>query len=182
MLKRSFVRLPLNMSGRTLPWRQRLCLTHLDTAGSARPDLWRAGGVTRRSTRPSGGATCPSTRPFPGESVQRMVPIMSGLALMVLAAVFQAQGLIVYALSILGPLCLVVGVAAIVRPDAFGRDKVGLEWRQPRFYRSPGRLVCAAGRWILPVPEQQMRADLWAFYGHDLTPRAADVSAEVAAA
>jgi hypothetical protein len=60
--------------------------------------------------------------------------------------------------------------------------KVGLEWRQPRFYRSPGRLVCVAGRWILHVPTQRMLAELWAFYEHDLSPRGTGVATEVAAA
>jgi hypothetical protein len=60
--------------------------------------------------------------------------------------------------------------------------KVGLEWRQPRFYRSPGRLVCAAGRWILHVPDQRLLAELWAFYDHELTHREAELAVEVAAA
>jgi hypothetical protein len=60
--------------------------------------------------------------------------------------------------------------------------RAGLEWRQPRLYRSPGRLVCAAGRCILHVPDQRLVKDLWAFYGHELTHREAANAAEAAAA
>jgi hypothetical protein len=58
--------------------------------------------------------------------------------------------------------------------------RVGLEWRQPRFYRTAGRLLREAGRWILRVPHNQFLADLWAFYAPDLV--AADIADEVFAA
>lgn len=70
------------------------------------------------------------------------------------------------------------------RARARGRRvlQVGLEWRQPRFYRSPGRLTCAAGRWILHVPNQRLLAELWTFYDQEVTHRRAGLAAEVAAA
>lgn len=58
--------------------------------------------------------------------------------------------------------------------------RVGLEWRQPRFYRSPGRLLRHRGRWILRVPEQPVLAHLWAFFAPDLV--AAPAAAQEAAA
>lgn len=41
---------------------------------------------------------------------------------------------------------------------------VGLEWRQFRFYCSPGRLLREHGRWVLRVPTNPMLARIWAFY------------------
>ena len=46
--------------------------------------------------------------------------------------------------------------------------RVGLEWRQPRFYRTAGRLLREEGRWVLRVPDNHLLADLWAFYAPDL--------------
>lgn len=57
--------------------------------------------------------------------------------------------------------------------------RVGLEWRQPRFYRTAGRLLHEAGRWVLRVPANDLLADLWAFYAPDLVAGAA--AGEVAA-
>lgn len=45
--------------------------------------------------------------------------------------------------------------------------RVGLEWRQPRFYQTAGRLLHEAGRWVLRVPANPRLADLWAFYAPD---------------
>jgi hypothetical protein len=54
---------------------------------------------------------------------------------------------------------------------------VGLEWRQPRFYRTAGRLLREEGRWLLRVPENKLLARLWEFYAPDLiaAPAAAEV-------
>jgi hypothetical protein len=46
--------------------------------------------------------------------------------------------------------------------------RFGLEWRQPRFYRTAGRLLREAGRWVLRVPANDFLADLWTFYAPDL--------------
>lgn len=51
----------------------------------------------------------------------------------------------------------------------------GLEWRQPRFYRTAGRLLREAGRWVLRVPQNRLLADLWAFYAPDLVAPEATV-------
>jgi len=42
--------------------------------------------------------------------------------------------------------------------------RVGLQWRQFRFYCSPGRLLREHGRWILRVPTNPSLARVWAFY------------------
>ena len=41
---------------------------------------------------------------------------------------------------------------------------VGLEWRQFRFYCSPGRLLREHCRWVLRVPTNTRLAELWRFY------------------
>jgi len=51
--------------------------------------------------------------------------------------------------------------------------RVGLEWRQPRFYQTAGRLLREAGRWVLRVPANHLLADLWSFYAPDLVVGAA---------
>jgi hypothetical protein len=43
--------------------------------------------------------------------------------------------------------------------------RVGLEWRQIRFYLSPGRFLREHSRWILRTPVNIKLAELWAFYG-----------------
>ncbi len=55
------------------------------------------------------------------------------------------------------------------RARAEGRHvhRVGLEWRQPRFYRTAGRLLREAGRLVLRVPQNRVLADLWMFYAPD---------------
>ena len=54
----------------------------------------------------------------------------------------------------------------------------GLEWRQPRFYRSPGRLLLLNGQHVLRVQDNEVQRDLWAFYDPDgLTDEAAEVAA-----
>lgn len=58
--------------------------------------------------------------------------------------------------------------------------RVGLEWRQPRFYRTAGRLLREAGRWVLRVPANRLLADLWEFYAPDLVAHVA--ASEVAPA
>lgn len=45
---------------------------------------------------------------------------------------------------------------------------VGLEWRQKRFYLSPGRLLREHSRWVLRTPINRCLTDLWAFYAPDL--------------
>lgn len=45
---------------------------------------------------------------------------------------------------------------------------VGLEWRQKRFYLSPGRFLREHSRWILRTPVNRLLTDLWAFYAPDL--------------
>jgi hypothetical protein len=57
---------------------------------------------------------------------------------------------------------------------------VGLEWRQPRFYRTAGRLLREEGHWLLRVPENGLLARLWEFYAPDLV--AAPAAAEVVTA
>jgi hypothetical protein len=42
--------------------------------------------------------------------------------------------------------------------------RVGLQWRQFRFYCSPGRLLREQGRWVLRVPTNRWLAQLWEFY------------------
>jgi hypothetical protein len=49
---------------------------------------------------------------------------------------------------------------------------VGLEWRQIRFYLSPGRFLREAERWVLRVPVNAKLAELWEFYAPDLMPPA----------
>ena len=46
--------------------------------------------------------------------------------------------------------------------------RVGLEWRQPRFYRTAGRLLRHEGAWVLRVPDNRLLARLWEFYAPDL--------------
>jgi hypothetical protein len=45
---------------------------------------------------------------------------------------------------------------------------VGLEWRQIRFYLSPGRFLRERGRWILRVPVNAKLTELWSFYAPNL--------------
>jgi len=57
--------------------------------------------------------------------------------------------------------------------------RVGLEWRQVRFYLSPGRFLYQAGRWVLRTPLNKKLEELWAFYGSSLlreTSRAREVT------
>jgi len=56
--------------------------------------------------------------------------------------------------------------AAENRAKAEGRKvrRLGLQWRQFRFYCSPGRLLREHCRWILRVPTNPMLAKVWAFY------------------
>lgn len=42
--------------------------------------------------------------------------------------------------------------------------RVGLEWRQFRFYNSPGRLLREHSRWVLRVPTNPKLAKIWEFY------------------
>jgi hypothetical protein len=44
----------------------------------------------------------------------------------------------------------------------------GLEWRQVRFYCSPGRLIFAAGRWVLRTATNWQLTELWRFYAPEL--------------
>ena len=46
--------------------------------------------------------------------------------------------------------------------------KVGLEWRQRRFYLSPGRFLREHGRSVLRTPLNARLTELWAFYAPDL--------------
>ncbi len=46
--------------------------------------------------------------------------------------------------------------------------RLGLEWRQFRFFNSPGRLLRTARGYVLRVPANQLLADVWAFYAPDL--------------
>ena len=46
----------------------------------------------------------------------------------------------------------------------------GLLARQLRFYNTAGRLLCASGRWLLRVAENERVGALFAFYGPDLVP------------
>lgn len=57
--------------------------------------------------------------------------------------------------------------------------RLGLEWRQFRFFNSPGRLLRTARGYLLRVPANQLLADVWAFYAPDLT---ASMDEEAAAA
>jgi hypothetical protein len=68
------------------------------------------------------------------------------------------------------------------RAQAAGRvvHRVGLEWRQPRFYRTPGRLLWDGGQPVLRVPQNEALAALWRFYAPDLV--AARATTEVGAA
>ena len=43
----------------------------------------------------------------------------------------------------------------------------GLEWRQRRFYDSPGRLLRERSRWVLRTATNFRLAELWSFYDHD---------------
>jgi hypothetical protein len=54
---------------------------------------------------------------------------------------------------------------------------VGLEWRQIRFYLSPGRFLREHGRWILRVPINAKLTELWSFYAPNLL-RSADTSGD----
>jgi hypothetical protein len=45
---------------------------------------------------------------------------------------------------------------------------VGLEWRQIRFYLSPGRLLREQSRWILRTPVNAKLTELWSFYAPQL--------------
>jgi len=60
--------------------------------------------------------------------------------------------------------------------DDEGRNvrRLGLEWRQFRFFNSPGRLLRTARGYILRVPANQLLADVWAFYAPDLTASQAE--------
>jgi len=42
--------------------------------------------------------------------------------------------------------------------------RVGLEWRQIRFYLSPGRFLREQSRWVLRTPVNVKLSELWAFY------------------
>jgi len=44
---------------------------------------------------------------------------------------------------------------------------VGLEWRQIRFYLSPGRFLREHGRWILRTPVNARLTELWSFYANE---------------
>lgn len=55
--------------------------------------------------------------------------------------------------------------------------RLGLEWRQFRFFNSPGRLLRTARGYILRVPANQLLADVWAFYAPDLTVVATEEAA-----
>lgn len=44
----------------------------------------------------------------------------------------------------------------------------GLEWRQFRFFNSPGRLLRTARGYVLRVPASQLLADVWTYYAPDL--------------
>jgi hypothetical protein len=55
--------------------------------------------------------------------------------------------------------------------------RLGLEWRQFRFFNSPGRLLRTAHGYILRVPDNQLLADVWAFYAPDLAAATAEEAA-----
>lgn len=56
--------------------------------------------------------------------------------------------------------------------------RVGLEWRQIRFYLSPGRFAREAHHWVLHVPINAKLEELWSFYAPDLMrPPAAALAA-----
>lgn len=46
--------------------------------------------------------------------------------------------------------------------------RLGLEWRQFRFFNSPGRLLTSANTLVLRVPANSFLRDLWRFYAPDL--------------
>lgn len=56
------------------------------------------------------------------------------------------------------------------RAIAEGRpvQRLGLEWRQFRFFNAPGRLLRRAHGYLLRVPQNQLLADVWAFYAPEL--------------
>lgn len=56
-------------------------------------------------------------------------------------------------------------------------EHVGLEWRQIRFYLSPGRFLREQSRWILRTPINRKLTDLWAFYAPDALKSSARVPA-----
>lgn len=55
------------------------------------------------------------------------------------------------------------------RARAQGRPvrRLGLQWRQFRFYCSPGRLLRERSRWVLRVPTNPRLVAVWAFYAPD---------------
>jgi hypothetical protein len=54
------------------------------------------------------------------------------------------------------------------RNDERRLHHVGLEWRQSRFYNSPGRLIREHSRWVLRVPVNAQLRNLWAFFAPSL--------------
>jgi hypothetical protein len=54
----------------------------------------------------------------------------------------------------------------------------GLQWRQPRFYQSPGRLVRCQGRFILHVCADEATIRLWRFYAPQLAAQLAAVEVQ----
>lgn len=48
--------------------------------------------------------------------------------------------------------------------------RLGLLARQRRFYNTAGRLLCASGRWLLRVAQNERVEGLFAFYAPDLVP------------
>lgn len=69
--------------------------------------------------------------------------------------------------------------AAEVRARIEGRPVLrhGLEWRQRRFYNSPGRLLRQHCRWILRTAVNRYLVQLWEFYAGDLTVSGGEVLA-----
>lgn len=55
--------------------------------------------------------------------------------------------------------------------------RLGLEWRQFRFFNSPGRLLRTARGYLLRVPANEFLERLWAFYAPDMAIPAAEVPA-----
>jgi len=60
------------------------------------------------------------------------------------------------------------------RARAEGRPirRLGLQWRQFRFYCSPGRLLRERSRWVLRVPTNPKLVEVWAFYAPSQLSRA----------
>ena len=60
--------------------------------------------------------------------------------------------------------CFQLHCEAQARTESRPVRRLGLEWRQFRFFNSPGRLLRVSTGYLLRVPANDLLAELWAFY------------------